>query len=122
VPRALVRVAGRRRGAAATESTSDWKSSITKVGMTLINLQQDAEGFIRMNRHFPDSSTISITFADGSTEEFFGRQLNEIYDKAQAVYRAQNHLDAKGYSRAPKKSVHPTNNIGFVRVHAGMTQ
>ncbi|MCU1548221.1 MAG: hypothetical protein JWO29_1172 [Arthrobacter sp.] len=88
--------------------------------MTLINLQQDAKGFIRMSRHFPDSSTISITFTDGSAEVFVGRQINKIYDDALAVYRAQNHLDAKGFSRGPKKTVH--NSIGFVAVHPGMTK
>ena len=86
----------------------------------MINLQQDAEGFIRMNRHFPASTPITITFADGSTEEFTGRQLNEAYDAALAEYRAQNHLDAKGFSRAPKKRVDPGNRIEFVRVHPGM--
>jgi hypothetical protein len=96
--------------------------SITKVGSTLINLQQDADGFIRMNRHFPDNSLISITFMDGSPEVFNGHQLNKIYDEALTVYRAQNHLDAKGYSRGPKKSVHPKKNIEFVPVHAGMAQ
>ena len=69
----------------------------------MISLQQDAEGFIRMKRHFPGSTVISVTFNDGSSEEFSGEQLNAIYDEALAVYRAENHLDAKGYSRAPKK-------------------
>lgn len=88
----------------------------------MINLQQDTDGFIRMNRHFPDSLSISITFLDGSQGVFLGHRLNEIYDEAQTVYRAQNHLDAKGYSRGPAKSVHPTNKIGFVPVHAGMAK
>jgi hypothetical protein len=92
------------------------------VGLTLINLQQDADGFIRMNRHFPDSSLISITFADGSREVLSGHQLNKAYDDALAVYRAQNHLDAKGFSRGPKKTVHPKKNIEFVPVHAGMAK
>ena len=86
----------------------------------MINLQQDADGFIRMNRHFPGNSSISITFIDGSSEEFSGHQLNDIYDEARAVYRAQNHLDAKGFSRLPAKTVQPTKNIQFVPVHAGM--
>jgi hypothetical protein len=120
VPCALARVGGRHRGAVPTKRTSDWKFAITKAGTTLINLQQDTEGFIRMNRHFPDSSTVSITFTDGSAEVFLGRQLNEIYDEALAVYRAQNHLDAKGYSRGPRKTVH--QNIEFVPVSAGMTK
>ncbi|MDR7084876.1 hypothetical protein J2X01_004193 [Arthrobacter ginsengisoli] len=86
----------------------------------MINLQQDPEGFIRMKRHFPGSSIVSITFNDGSTEEFSGLQLNAIYDAALSVYRAENHLDAKGYSRAPKKTVQPVNKIEFVAVHPGM--
>lgn len=88
----------------------------------MINLQQDAEGFIRMNRHYPGSTTISITFADGSSEEFSGHQLNEVYDQALAVYRAENHLDAKGYSRAPKKTIQPANKIEFVAVSPGMSK
>ena len=88
----------------------------------MINLQQDADGFIRMNRHFPGNSVISITFIDGSSEEFSGHRLNDIYDEARAVYRAQNHLDAKGFSRLPAKTVHPTKNIQFVPVHAGMAK
>ena len=86
----------------------------------MINLQQDAEGFIRMKRHFPDSTLISITFRNGSTEQFSGRQLNKVYDDAVAVYRAENHLDAKGYSRAPRKTVQPSHQIEFVAVHPGM--
>ena len=86
----------------------------------MINLQQDAEGFIRMKRHFPDSTLISITFSNGSTEQFSGRQLNKVYDDAVAVYRAENHLDAKGYSRAPRKTVQPSQQIEFVAVHPGM--
>jgi hypothetical protein len=86
----------------------------------MITLQQDADGFIRMNRHFPNSASVSIAFADGSSEVLSGLQINAIYDEALAVYRAQNQLDAKGYSRGPSKSVHPRNKIEFVRVHAGM--
>jgi hypothetical protein len=86
----------------------------------LIKRQQDAEGFIRMNRHFPASTTVTISFADGSTEEVTGRQLNAAYDAALAEYRAENHLDARGYSRAPRKKADPGNQIEFVRVHPGM--
>lgn len=88
----------------------------------MINLQQDAEGFIRMKRHFPGSTIISVTFTDGSSEEFSGQQLNAIYDDALAVFRAENHLDAKGYSRAPKRTVQPANKIDFVAVHPGMAK
>lgn len=90
-----------------------------KVGTTLINLQQDAEGFIRMKRRFPDGQLIRIIFNDGSEEVLSGRQINKVYDEAVAVYRAQNHLDAKGFSRVPK-NVHARNTIEFVRVHPGM--
>lgn len=89
-------------------------------GHTLINLQQDADGFIRMNRHFPASTPVTITFADGRTEVFSGLQLNRIYDEALAEYRAQNHLDAKGFSRVPRKTTHAGNHIEFVKVHPGM--
>ncbi|MFF2243540.1 hypothetical protein ACFVTM_05110 [Arthrobacter sp. NPDC058130] len=86
----------------------------------MINLKQDADGFIRMNRHFPEKTLISITFADGSEGVYTGRRLNGLYDEALAEYRTQNHLDAKGFSRAPKKTVHPANKIEFVPVRAGM--
>jgi hypothetical protein len=112
----------RRRVHGTKEVAEDWRFAITKVGTTLINLQQDSEGFVRMKRHFPDSSLISITFTDGSSEVFSGHQLNKAYDEALAVYRAENHLDAKGFSRAPKKTVHPANSIEFVPVHAGMAE
>ncbi len=86
----------------------------------MINLQQDADGFIRMNRHFPDSVLISITFADGTAEEFSGRRLNQAYDEALAEFRARNNLDAKGFSRAPKKRADSGNKIEFVPVRPGM--
>ena len=56
-----------------------------------------------MNRHFPESVLISITYADGTTEQVSGGRLNKAYDEALAEYRAQNHLDAKGFSRSPAK-------------------
>lgn len=91
-----------------------------KAGPPLIQLQQDAEGFIRMKRHFPASTPVTVTFSDGSREEFTGRRLNEIYDAALAEYRAQNQLDAKGFSRGPKKKVQA--GIEFVAVRPGMGQ
>ena len=99
---------------------SDWRSSTTKAGFPLINLQQDSEGFIRMKKHFPASTPVTITFSDGSQEQFKGSRLNEIYDEALAVYRAQNQLDAKGFSRGPKKKVQPV--IEFVAVRPGLGQ
>jgi hypothetical protein len=86
----------------------------------LIHLQQDSEGFIRMKKHFPAGTPVAITFHDGSREEFTGGRLNDIYDEALAVYRAQNQLDAKGFSRGPKKKVQTT--IEFVAVRPGMSQ
>lgn len=86
----------------------------------MINLQQDSEGFIRMKRHFPASAAVTITFRDGSVEELSGRRLNEIYDSALADFRAQNQLDAKGFSRGPQKKVQ--TGIEFVAVRPGMGQ
>jgi hypothetical protein len=86
----------------------------------LINLQQDSEGFIRMKRHFPASTAVTVTFNDGSHEVLSGLILNQAYDDALAVYRAQNHLDAKGFSRGPRKKVQP--GIEFVAVRPGMGQ
>jgi hypothetical protein len=86
----------------------------------MINLQQDSDGFIRMTRRFPHSVPVAITFTDGSTEEFTGRRLNELYDKAVADYRTLNNLEAKGFSRRPAKTVQPSNSIEFVAVHPGM--
>lgn len=86
----------------------------------MINLTQDAAGFIRMNRHFPSSSTITITYSAGASEVFSGTELNAIYDEALAEFRAQNHLDEKGFSRAPAKTVQPATGITFVPVQPGM--
>ena len=86
----------------------------------MIRLQQDADGFVRLNRHFPSKTPITITFSDGTTGEYTGARLNDLYDEALATFRAENRLDAKGFSRAPAKTVHPTNNVEFVPVTAGM--
>ncbi len=89
----------------------------------MITLQQDADGFIRMNRHFPDKSLISVTFTDSAPEEFTGAELNTIYDDALAEFLGQNRLEgAKGFSRAPAKTVHPTKKITVVKVHPGMAR
>ncbi|WP_427017527.1 hypothetical protein ACQCSX_02615 [Pseudarthrobacter sp. P1] len=88
----------------------------------MINLQQDADGNIRMSRHFPANTPISITFTDGSQEVLLGHRMNEIYDAALAVYRERNHLDAKGYTRNPVKTGHQRNAIEFVPVHPGMAK
>ncbi|MET3811860.1 hypothetical protein [Arthrobacter sp. UYEF3] len=86
----------------------------------MIKLQQDTEGFIRMTRHFPAGAPIIIGFADGSSEECTGRQLNAAYDAAVAEYRTQNHLDAKGFSRSPRKRTDAGIKIEFVRVQPGL--
>jgi len=86
----------------------------------VITLQQDAEGFIRMNRHYPASVRIRIDFNDGSTGEFSGRTLNNAYDAALAEFRARNGLDAKGFNRTPASRANSGNKVDFVPVHPGM--
>jgi hypothetical protein len=86
----------------------------------MITLQQDSDGYIKMTRHFPERMPVSISFTDGSTQEFTGRRLNGLYDQAVAEYRALNRLDAKGFSRRPTTTVQPSNAIEFVAVHPGM--
>ena len=87
----------------------------------MINLIQNADGFIRMNRHFPESSSISITFTDGSSEIVAGRQLNGVFDDAVVAFRAGNGLDAKGYSRGKPTTVQPKNKVEFVLVSPTVT-
>jgi hypothetical protein len=89
---------------------------------SLITLQQDAEGFIRMNRHYPASIRIRINFTDGSTGEFSGVALNKAYDAALADFRAKNDLDARGYSRTSAGRTNSGNKIDFVPVHPGMQE
>jgi hypothetical protein len=86
----------------------------------LITLKQDADGFIRMSRHYPASVRIRIEFTDGSTGEFSGRTLNNAYDAALAEFRARNSLDAKGYDRTPAARKASGNRIDFVPVHPGL--
>ena len=88
----------------------------------MITLQQDADGFIRMNRHYPASVRIRINFADGSTKEFSGLALNNAYDAALAEFRAKNDLDARGYSRTSAGRTNSGNRIDFVPVHPGMQE
>jgi hypothetical protein len=89
---------------------------------SLITLQQDADGFIRMNRHYPNTVRIRIAFTDGSTGEFSGQTLNNAYDAALAEFRAKNDLDARGYSRTSAGRMNSGNKIDFVPVHPGMTE
>jgi len=88
----------------------------------MITLQQDTDGFIRMNRHFPAGASITVTFTSGASEVFTGAALNAIFDAAVADYRARNRLDAKGFSRAPAVTVQRMKGIQFVAVHPGMTE
>ncbi|MCQ1985751.1 hypothetical protein [Arthrobacter sp. zg-Y844] len=86
----------------------------------MITLQQDNDGFIRMDRHFPASASIAVRFSDGTSEVLTGARLNKAYDDAVAVFRAKNHLDAKGFSRVPKKVFPGANKINVVPVQPGM--
>ena len=99
----------------------DLESGPDESSCSLITLQQDAEGFIRMNRHYPASVRIRINFQDGSTGEFSGQALNNAYDAALAEFRAKNNLDARGYSRTPAGRSNSGNRIDFVPVHPGMS-
>lgn len=87
----------------------------------MITLQQDNEGFIRMDRHFPASASLAIVFNDGTSEVVTGAQVNQAYDDAVAVFRAKNHLDAKGFSRRPKARPR-TAGINYVPVSPGLGQ
>jgi hypothetical protein len=86
----------------------------------MITLQQDSDGFIRMNKHFPAKTLIAVVFTDGSSETVTGQVLNAKYDKAQAEFRAGNRLDIKGFSRSPVKTVQPKGSIDFVPVAPGL--
>ncbi|MFJ7750979.1 hypothetical protein ACIQXM_13595 [Arthrobacter sp. NPDC097144] len=88
----------------------------------MISLQQDTDGFVRMDRHFPQSASVSISFTDGTAEVITGEQMNKAYDAALADFRAKNHLDAKGFTRIAKKRVLDNNKINFVPVSPGMAQ
>ena len=88
----------------------------------MITLQQDADGFIRMKRHYPASVRIRIAFNDGSTAEFSGRTLNNAYDAALAEFRARNGLDARGYNRTPAGRTNSGSTVDFVPVHPGMEE
>lgn len=85
----------------------------------MIQLKQDSDGYVRMSRHFPAKTLISIAFSDGTVAEYTGRRMNEIYDEALASYRLGNNLDAKGFDRNTKK-IHRRNAVDHVPVQAGM--
>ncbi len=85
----------------------------------MLNLRQDADGFIHMSRHFPNKMSVVVTFTDGTQEQFSGARLNELYDQALAAYRLGNNLDAMGFDRA-SRNIHRRNAIGLVPVRPDM--
>lgn len=85
----------------------------------MIHLKQDSNGYVHMSRKFPASTTITITFNDGTTGEYRGTRMNEIYDAALAAFRLANNMDAKGFDRNAKK-IHRRNAVDVVPVQAGM--
>ncbi len=85
----------------------------------MIQLTQDNNGYVRMARLFPAKTIISITFNDGSTGEYSGKRMNEIYEEALAAFRRGNNLDAKGFDRNAK-NIHRRNAVEHVPVEAGM--
>ncbi|MBP2414684.1 hypothetical protein JOF48_003483 [Arthrobacter stackebrandtii] len=85
----------------------------------MIHLTQDNDGYVRMSRHFPAKTTVSITFNDGTSAEYSGQRMNGIYDEALAAFRLGNNLDAKGFDRNAK-NIHRRNAVDHVPVHAGM--
>ena len=87
----------------------------------MINLQQDADGLIRMIQHYPRSMSISVPFNDGTQEIFSGRRLNEIYDDALAAFRLGNNMDAKGFERIPAKRNLRKNAVSTIAVRPGMS-
>ena len=98
------------------------ESGHNESSFSVITLQQDADGFIRMNRLYPASVRIRIKFNDGSTGEFSGKALNHAYDAALAEFRAKNNLDARGYSRTTAGRSNSGNKIDFVPVHPGISK
>ncbi|GAA3287358.1 hypothetical protein ACFFON_05965 [Arthrobacter citreus] len=88
----------------------------------MITLRQDNDGFVRMDRHFPKSASVSIIFTDGTSELVTGERINKAYDDALADYRSKNGLDAKGFNRIAKKRVLDNNKINFVPVQPGIGQ
>lgn len=91
----------------------------TETESHMIQLQQDNDGFVRMSRHFPAKTVIAITFNDGTTGEYSGMRLNDIYDAALAAFRLGNNMDAKGFDRHNKK-IHRRNAVEIVPVESGM--
>lgn len=84
-----------------------------------MQLKQDPAGYVHMSRRFPSSTRISITFTDGSTGEYSGVKMNELYDQALADFRLGNNMDAKGFDRNAK-NIHRRNAVDYVPVQAGM--
>ncbi len=85
----------------------------------MIQLKQDTAGFVHMSRRFPAKTPITITFTDGTTGEYTGTKLNELYDAALASFRLGNNMDAKGFDRHAK-NIHRRNAVDHVPVFPGM--
>lgn len=85
----------------------------------MIKLTQNSDGYVRMSRHFPAKTIISISFTDGTSGEYSGRRMNEIYDQALADFRLANNMDAKGFDRNAK-NIHRRNAVEHVPVQSGM--
>ena len=73
-----------------------------------------------MNRPFPSGLSIPVVLNDGATQVFTGAELNRLYELAQADFRTQNQLDAKGFSRLPRKTVQPKNKIEYVSIRSAL--
>ncbi|WP_269936416.1 hypothetical protein [Arthrobacter sp. HY1533] len=85
----------------------------------MIQLKQDADGYVRMKQHYPARTVIEITFNDGTVGEYTGLRMNGLYDAALAAYRLGNNLDAKGFDRHAK-NIHRRNAVEYVPVESGM--
>lgn len=85
----------------------------------MIQLKQDAGGYVRMSRRFPLKVSVTILFNDGTSGTYSGKRMNELYDAALAAYRLGNNLDAKGYDRNAK-NIHRRNAVDHVPVESGM--
>lgn len=85
----------------------------------MIQLTQDSNGYVRMSRLFPAKVLVSINFNDGTTGEYTGKRMNEIYDEALAAFRLGNNLDARGFDRNAK-NIHRRNAVEHVPVQSGM--
>lgn len=85
------------------------------------NLQQDADGNVRMRAIYPKGVRVNVIFTDGTQEEFTGQRLNELREAANAAFRLANSLDAKGFDRNKGKPVARNKIVEFVPIRPGMS-